>query len=163
MFSSVEFNHFELFTALNSLTCVWVQPSHFFFSCCYLIAGVLSVFWILFPDQIHDSNCFLSFFESPFHSVDSVLWCKCIFNFDGFQFIIYYTPSPELFFSPNETLCLVNTNSPFSLPPASGNPSLTLCMNLTALGTPYKLNSWTQHVFRVYSVVLIACVRIIFL
>ena len=125
--------------------------------------GSFYIFQIIIPYQIHDWQifCFVS-----------CLFTLLIVSFDANAFLIlmdsnllFITLHLQNFLSsPNETLCLVNTNSPFCLPPASGNSSLSFSMNLTALGTSYKLNSWTQNnVFRVYRVVLIACVRIIFL
>lgn len=64
------------------------------------------MFWILFPDQIHDSNCFLSFFESPFHSVDSVLDANAFLILMDSNFYYLLHSISRTFFSPNENSVL---------------------------------------------------------
>ena len=58
------------------------------FCCCCWVLGVLYILWILISYQLCDLQIFFLFYRLSFHSVDSILWCTKVFNFEV-QFVYF--------------------------------------------------------------------------
>ena len=136
------------------------QSGDFFF---FWVVGVLYISWTLPLIRLMICKCFLSCHRLPIHSVDCVLWCPEVLNFDSLVYYIFFfcclcfwhhiqeiIVKSTLSSALNEWLChLLNwemmspapvPQSSFSLSVGEGSPSYPL--PTPSLEEKLEMNRW---------------------